>query len=392
MQYFNEGRLVVKSWCEEPESGAIEQAVNLANHPKAYHHIALMPDTHQGYGMPIGGILAAVNAVIPNAVGVDIGCGMVALKTSIPVGDISTEKLKAVMGAMRKAIPVGFAHHQHAQDDRYMPEYSGVLDADCPIVSQQYSKALKQVGTLGGGNHFIEIQKGSDGFIWVMIHSGSRNLGKQVADAYNKVAKDLNEKWCASVPLSWDLAFLPVDSSEGQSYLREMQYCLDFAYCNRYLMMQRVTAILWDMFSAEITFDEAINIHHNYAVIEHHFGKNVWIHRKGATSARENELGIIPGSQGSKSYIVKGKGSPESFMSCSHGAGRAMSRKKARETLNLADEIAHMESRGIIHGMRSAKELDEAASAYKDIDTVMREQQDLVDIVVELEPMAVIKG
>jgi len=402
MKVISSERLPIKMWLEDIEDGALQQAKNLANLPFAYKHIAIMPDSHQGYGMPIGGVLATEGVIIPNAVGVDIGCGMCAVKTSLT--EINTETLKKIMGEIRKVIPVGFKKHDKAQNIRLMP----LLPDEGNIVWANKENALKSLGTLGSGNHFIEIQKGSDGHIWIMIHSGSRNLGKQVADYYNKIAKDLNAKWHVSVPKEHDLAFLPVDSDEGQNYIKEMNYCVEFALANRKLMMERIKKVFLEIIEEDtrkkqiksatrlsdinLEFEPIINIAHNYASLEHHFGKNVWVHRKGATLAREGTIGIIPGSQGTKSYIVKGKGNKESFESCSHGAGRAMSRTEAKKTLNLEEEIAKMEAKGIIHGMRHQNDLDEASGSYKDIDVVMANQSDLVDILITLEPIAVIKG
>jgi len=392
MKIFEGQTVPIKSWCNNPEEGAVNQARNLAKLPFIFKHVALMPDTHQGYGMPIGGVIATKGVIIPNAVGVDIGCGMCAVKTSLK--EITSEQIKKIFGGskdyhggIRSCVPIGFSHHSKNQDVRYMPTLNSFTEG---IVAQQYNSALKQIGTLGGGNHFIEIQKGSDGFIWIMIHSGSRNLGYKVAKHYNEIAIKLNEKYFSKVEKSWELAFLPMDTQEAKNYLNEMQYCVDFALANRKLMMFRIK----DIFSgySDCTFEEEINIAHNYAKWENHFGQNVIVHRKGATLARENTVGIIPGSQGTSSYIVKGKGNPESFNSCSHGAGRNMSRTKARKTLNLEEEIKKMNDKGIIHGIRTQKELDESASAYKDIDVVMKEQEDLVEILVKLEPLGVIKG
>lgn len=225
-----------------------------------------------------------------------------------------------------------------------------------------------------------------------MIHSGSRNLGKQVADHYNKKAVELNEKWFSSVPKKWELAFLPIDNPTGREYLAEMQFCVEFALANRILMMTRSMEAFNNVFQSSITFGGVINIAHNYARHEHHFGENVIIHRKGATSAKNGELGIIPGTQGSSSYIVRGKGEVDSFMSCSHGAGRKMGRKEAERTLDLASEIKRLDDKGILHAIRGVKDLDEAAGAYKDIEVVMDEQEDLVEVLVKLEPLAVIKG
>lgn len=362
----------------------MEQVKNLANLPFAFKHIAIMPDSHQGYGMPIGGVLATKGVVIPNAVGVDIGCGMCAVKTSLT--EISEENLKKIMGEIRKVIPLGFGHHKEKQDEGLMPILP-VLNIK-PIVEQEYQKALTQIGTLGGGNHFIEIQKGDDGHIWIMIHSGSRNLGYQVANYYNKMAVKLNDKWHTAVPKEWELAFLSIDSNEGQNYIKEMEYCVDFALVNRELMMRRICDIFEKETSCECV--EPINIAHNYASLENHYGKNVMVHRKGATLARQDTTGIIPGSMGTSSYIVKGLGNPESFMSCSHGAGRKMGRKEAIRTLNLEEEQKKME--GILGKPRGQQDLEEAPGAYKDIDLVMENQKDLVEITVKLKPLAVIKG
>ena len=227
-----------------------------------------------------------------------------------------------------------------------------------------------------------------------MIHSGSRNLGKQVADHYNKIAKLNNEKWFSSIPKEDDLAFLPADSLMGENYIREMNYCVEFALANRKLMMKRIMQIFADTEKeyCDIKFEPIINIAHNYASLENHFGQNVWVHRKGATKATKGLVGIIPGSQGTASYIVEGLGNKESFMSCSHGAGRRMSRSQARRELNLKEEIAKMNKKGIIHGLRNQGDLDEASSAYKDVEVVMKNQADLVKILVKLLPLAVIKG
>lgn len=382
MKVFMDGNIPVKSWCELPEEGAIKQAINLSKLPFAYHHIALMPDTHQGYGMPIGGVLATTNVIVPNAVGVDIGCGMLAARTNLSA--IGAKELINVLQLIRESVPVGFKHNKRRTDIEARLHHA-------PVICQEYESAQYQVGSLGGGNHFIEIQKGDDGFIWFMIHSGSRNLGKKVCDYYNKIANDNNERWFSSVPKEWDLAFLPANSEDGKAYIAEMEYCQRFALQNRKVMQERIEKAFVRVIPS-FGVVNVVNINHNYARQEHHFGKNVWVHRKGATSAYDGETGIIPGSQGTKSYIVTGKGNPNSFMSCSHGAGRRMGRKEAQRVLILEDEIKLMNDQGIIHGIRNVSDLDEAAGAYKDINVVMSEQQDLVSIKVELSPIAVIKG
>jgi tRNA-splicing ligase RtcB len=388
MRIFKNGRIPIKSWSNDPEEGALHQAVNLADLPFTFQHIALMPDVHQGFGMPIGGVTACKDHVIPNAVGVDIGCGMAAVRTSVLAADVSVSDLKNILGDIRRTIPLGFEHHNSRQDERLMPRYK-VTVGDYPVVNEEYASALTQIGTLGGGNHFIELQKDTDGYLWFMIHSGSRNLGKKVADHHNRIARRLNEKEKLSPP-AWDLAALSLDTDEAETYLREMSYCLDFARANRKLMTERIKEILQDRISTK--FPEEIDIHHNYAQREEHFGEKVMLHRKGATSARKGEAGIVPGSQGTPSYIILGKGNTESFQSCAHGAGRKMGREQAKRSLDLAEEQRKLDEKGILHSLRSKRDLDEAASAYKDIDAVMNEQRDLVDIRVKLEPLGVIKG
>ncbi len=386
----NTERQPIKLWLDDVEAGTMEQAKNLANLPFIHKHIAVMPDAHLGYGMPIGGVMATDDVVIPNAVGVDIGCGMCALQTSLT--SISTDNLKSIMALVRSKVPVGFKHHKKKQDRHLMPKTKGGVPlADLAIASREYSNALTQLGTLGGGNHFIEIQKGSDGHIWIMIHSGSRNLGYKVANYYNNLAIKLNRKWGSKIPPKWQLAFLPANSKTGISYLLEMNFCLDFALANRKLMMERTKdAFLAVM--APVTFDLFINIAHNYAAMETHFHKQVFVHRKGATRAREGELGIIPGSQGTPSYIVRGKGNRDSFESCAHGAGRKMGRRQAKRQLDLRAEQKRLNDQGIIHGIRHQRDLDEAAGAYKDIDEVIENQLDLIEVIVSLKPLAVIKG
>lgn len=380
----------VKIWTNEVEDLAMEQIANLASLPFLFHHLAIMPDVHAGMGMPIGGVLATVDAVIPNAVGVDIGCGMCAVKTSWQVSNIDQNVLrKTIMKEIREAIPVGFSHHGVAQDEQFMP--TGYDISSLKIVSEEYESAKTQIGTLGGGNHFIELQRDEKGYLWVMIHSGSRNLGKKVCDYYDKIAISLNELWHSEVKSNLRLAFLPKGTPEYDAYWAEMNYCVDFALCNRRLMMERIKDVLANALPG-IEFEPMINIAHNYAAIEHHFGHDVIVHRKGATLAREGVTGIIPGSQGTASYIVEGLGNPESFCSCSHGSGRLMSRTKAVQTLSLEDEIKRLDEQGIVHAIRTEKDLEEAAGAYKDIETVINNELDLVKIKTRLLPVAVVKG
>mgnify|MGYP000865793545 FL=1 len=385
----NTERIPIKVWLDDIDDNTLYQVKNLANLPFAFKHVCLMPDAHSGYGMPIGGVLATDGVIVPNAVGVDIGCGMCAVKTYLKFAPSIQKKLGKIVEEIRKKIPVGFNHHKKYQDRELMPQNYDIENMS--VVIKEYKSALKQLGTLGGGNHFIEIQKDKENMIWIMIHSGSRNIGKQVADHYNKVAQKLNTMWHSSVNPKADLAFLPFNTEEAHSYYNEMRYCVDFAFANRKLMLTRVQEVLSDFFPA-IDYGEMINIAHNYATWENHFGKNVIVHRKGATSAHKGELGIIPGSQGTKSYIVEGLGNPESFSSCSHGAGRIMGRNEAIRVLSLEDEVKKLDKKGIVHSIKSQKDLDEAPSAYKNIVQVMMNQEDLVEIKVELSPLAVVKG
>jgi tRNA-splicing ligase RtcB len=284
-------KLPIKMWLKEVEPTCMTQIKNLANLPFVFKHIAIMPDSHTGYGMPIGGVLATIGVVIPNAVGVDIGCGMCAIQTSIRSDEFTTEQLKVIMSKIRQRIPVGFDHHQFPQQGViFLP--INHLD----IVLEEYQSATHQIGTLGGGNHFIEIQKGNNGYIWIMIHSGSRNLGYKVAHHYNELAKELNEKWHTSIPKEFDLAFFPMDSNEYDCYMNEMAYCLDFAKVNRDLMMSRIKEI----FEEEIkncSFTSTVNIHHNYATLENHFGHNVMANQADLVKilVELQPLGVIKG-------------------------------------------------------------------------------------------------
>ena len=380
----------VKIWAKAVDPHAWKEIMNLSSLPFVFHHLAFMPDIHGGMGMPIGGVLATKNVIIPNAVGVDIGCGMCAVKTDWKVADISSDILrKKIMSGIRERIPVGFDHHKDLQDDALMPQGH---DMDkLTIVKAQYTAARHQIGTLGGGNHFIELQKDPEDNLWIMLHSGSRNLGFKVAEYYNKLALEVNSQNYSVVRPEMQLAFIWQRTPLFGAYWSEMKYCVDFAFCNRSLMMQRIQDVIADALPG-VTFEPIINIAHNYAAIEHHFGEDVIVHRKGAVRARAREIGIIPGSQGTKSYIVEGLGNPDSFDSSSHGAGRLMSRTAAINELSLKDEVEKLESQGIVHAIRCKKDLEEAPGAYKDIDEVMANQKDLVKIVTELTPIAVVKG
>lgn len=380
----------VKIWTNDVEESAMRQIENLTTLPFLHHHLAIMPDVHAGMGMPIGGVLACDGAVIPNAVGVDIGCGMCAVKTNWKVEDLPPHVIrKEIMKGIRARIPLGMDHHKEAQDAKYLPQGHDIDKME--IVKRRQTSILHEVGTLGGGNHFIELQKDEEGNLWIMIHSGSRNLGKQVGDYYNKIAASLNEKWHSIVSPEIRLPFLPHGTREFGAYWNDMKYCIDFALCNRRLMMERIQEVIADSLKG-IEFEPMINIAHNYAAFEHHFDKDVIVYRKGATLAREGVIGIIPGSQGTASYIVEGLGNPDSFCSCSHGAGRVLSRKAAIKTLDMDAEVRNLEAKGIIHAIRCQDDMQEASGAYKDIDTVIANESDLVKVKTKLLPIAVIKG
>lgn len=407
---FEEGySMPIKSWCENCEDGAVKQAENLAKHPALFHHVALMPDAHQGYGMPIGGVVAADNAVIPAAVGVDIGCGMIATETDIPAerfADMSFRR--AFQERLKERIPVGEGvSHKEAQS---WEGFESFIDNNGER-ALLWTKGLDRcnLGTLGGGNHFIELQKSSvldgegepeDGAkVWLMIHSGSRNMGKRIEEHYHKIADRMCTRYRVALA-DKDLAFLPIEEEAGHHYFTDMLFALRYAKENRRRMMEAMKETLAE-FAPEVNFIRTIDIHHNYAAFEEHFGKKVCVHRKGATSAKLDEIGIIPGSMGTASYIVRGLGNPDSFMSCSHGAGRRMSRVAA--SLNLTVEECDKAMEGIVcerwgkyigfsRKVKGKLDLSEAPQAYKDIESVIDAERDLVEPLVRLIPLASLKG
>jgi len=400
-------RIHIKVWLsnrEQLEEKCLQQADNLSNLPFAHHHIALMPDTHSGYGMPIGGVLATEGVIIPNAVGVDIGCGMAFLQTNIPVELLKTDTgqgklIQVVIGDVMRSIPVGFSHHKK-------PQESKVLDYACsrgtPYTEEELVPEIEagyyQLGTLGGGNHFIEIQEDEEGKVGIMLHSGSRNFGYKVCKYFNKLAKKLNKLWYSSVPKEYDMAFFPWESEEGLQYVHWMNLALEFARENRSQMMIKTKYTLLDLVQKYTGFSgyqvgETIDCHHNYATIEHHFDKNVWVHRKGAIRARKGDIGIIPGAMGSYSYIVEGLGNPESFHSCSHGAGRNFSRKKAKEKYSIQDVLEDLKTKGVILGKYKKDDVaEECRMAYKDIDFVIGQELDLITPIKKLQTIGVVKG
>lgn len=404
VQYNKDKQLIpIKIWLDNPsqiEPGCLDQALNLSNLPFAFHHISLMPDTHLGFGMPIGGVIASKGYVIPSAVGNDIGCGMGYIQTNVPVKSFELAQTKdgqnliwAMLSNITRNIPVGFNHHKTPQES-WLPDHD--VFGNLPIITQEYESSLMQLGTLGGGNHFIDLQIDQDGCLAIMLHSGSRNLGKKVCDHYNKLAREINTKYHSKVPDEWQLAYLPMDSDEGEDYIVEMNLCLQFAQASRHLMMERSKNIVLNMLEKYagikgVEIIQEINIHHNYAAMEHHFGENVLVHRKGATKAASNQLGIIPGSMGTESYIVRGLGNPESFESCSHGAGRAMGRKDATRKYTAEQVVEDMKKRNILVLKANKADIaEECPWAYKDVTQVIAQQSDLVEVVNTLFPIGVI--
>ncbi len=401
-------KMPIKIWLENKESieeNCLEQAYNLANLPFIHKWVSLMPDTHTGKGMPIGGVIATDGVIIPNAVGVDIGCGMAFVGTNVLVKDIRDIQtgngsfIQLVIGDILRNIPVGFNRYKTKQECKTLDK--AVLEIEkyneVPELFKEIEFGYYQVGTLGGGNHFIELQEDDNGYLGIMIHSGSRNFGKKICDYFNNKAQELNKKWKSEVPESYGLSFLPVDSLEGKQYINYMNLALDFAFENREVMMNSVKNILekhlGKFTDIKIEYTTEINCHHNYASLENHYEKNVWVHRKGATRAREGELTVIPGAMGSYSYIVKGLGNEMSFNSSSHGAGRKYSRKAAMETFSVSDVMVDLKEQGVILGKQKKNDVpEESRFAYKDINEVIENQKDLVMPIKRLKTVGVVKG
>ena len=402
----------IKVWLENEEQigeDCLQQAKNLSNLPFLHQWVVLMPDTHSGCGMPIGGVIAAEKVIIPNAVGVDIGCGMSFVQTNVPVErlieiETSNGKLaQAIAGDILRNIPTGFEHHKKKQQCESVARFlDGLTPEEKETMPQELMKELDgaayQVGTLGGGNHFIELQTDDQGKLGIMLHSGSRNMGFKICHYFNDLATEVNRKDQSPVPPEWDLAYFSTDSDLGKLYLRWMKLAMDFAEENRNQMMEKVLDIvrLWVKKYAginHVNLSDAVHCHHNYAALEEHYGKQVWVHRKGAIRAGTGEMGIIPGAMGTYSYLVKGKGNPESFQSCSHGAGRRMSRLDAREQFSVQDTILDLRALGVF--LAKAKRTyvgTESRFAYKAIDFVLSQELDLVEPVRRLKTVAVVKG
>ncbi len=401
-------RFPIKIWLEDIsrlEGSCLEQAYHLAQLPFLHKWVCLMPDTHTGKGMPIGGVIAAKDVIIPNAVGVDIGCGMDYIPTNILVEEIRKVQtgngtiLQAVIGNIMRTIPLATERYREPQKSRVLdrakqePEKYQEDQELLPLIEDGYF----QVGSLGGGNHFIELQEDQDGCLCIMIHSGSRHLGKEICDHFHKKARELNRRWYSEVKDEYQLAFLPVQAREGQQYINWMNLALDYAFENRERMLEKTCSIVKETIEKYtdmiVEFGEEINCCHNYAALENHYGENVWVHRKGATRVREGELAVIPGAMGSFSYVVEGAGNPLSFCSSSHGAGRNYSRTGAMREFSVEKVMTDLKEQGVVLGKRRKNDVaEECRFAYKDIDQVMAQQMDLVTPVRRLRTVGVVKG
>lgn len=394
----NEQLVPIKIWTDlnKLEPAAKRQLKNTASLPFVFKHVAAMPDVHFGLGATVGSVIATKNAVIPAAVGVDIGCGMMAVKTNLD-HKIVQDKIKEIRHSIERSIPVGFNKNKIITDN--VLNWKGWQSWDLLNATKVHSKAeldlkqtsMKQMGTLGGGNHFIEVCLDTENNVWIMLHSGSRNIGKSVAEIHIDKARGIMKQMFIELP-DRDLAYFAENTKEYDEYMSDLQWCQDYAFQNRIEMMNR---IIKDVSYAIYKEDGKVirllevNCHHNYASKENHYGENVLITRKGAVRARTGDLGIIPGSMGAKSYIVRGLGNEESFHSCSHGAGRTMSRTKAKELFTIDDLKKQTEG---VECRKDSGVIDEIPSAYKDIDEVMENQKDLVEIVAQLKQIMCIKG
>jgi len=396
---------VIKAWVDgvEFEDEAYGQVRNLASLPFIFKHVAVMPDVHWGMGATIGSVFASKGAIIPAAVGVDIGCGMRAQKLTLKPADLP-DNLDGLRSRIEQMVPHGRTNNGGAMDRGAWGETPGHVE--CVFVEKlqqahaaivmKHPKAdsrnvLRQLGTLGTGNHFIEVCEGDDGFIWVVLHSGSRGAGNRIGMYFTDFAKKAMDRWRIELP-DKNLAYLPEGEDGYRDYIRAVTWAQEYARLNRELMMERVIDALVDTDEVpDFTrpFGGLIDCHHNYLSMEHHFGQNVWVTRKGAVRAREGDRGIIPGSMGARSYIVSGLGNPDSFHSCSHGAGRRMSRRKARDTISVED---HRRATEGVSCRKDETVLDESPAAYKDIDAVMAAQEDLVKVDVTLKQLICVKG
>lgn len=395
----------IKMWTKgvPVEDDAMQQLKNTASMPFIYKHIAVMPDVHLGKGSTIGSVIPTLGAVIPAAVGVDIGCGMMAAKTTLFASDLP-DNLHGIRTAIERAVPHGMSPKTRGfrgRDkgswenppklvDRVWADLKDDFEAICektPHLAK--TNHYRHLGTLGSGNHFIELCLDENQSVWIMLHSGSRGVGNAIGTHYIEQAKKDMERHFIRLP-DQDLSYLPEGTQHYDDYIQAVEWAQRFARMNREVMMQNVIEALRTVIRKPFdTHVEAVNCHHNYVQREHHFGKNVLITRKGAVSAKPGQLGIIPGSMGAKSFIVRGKGHPESFNSCSHGAGRTMSRTAAKKRFTIEDQIAATEG---VECRKDADVIDEIPMAYKDIDAVMQAQESLVEVVHTLKQVVCVKG
>lgn len=385
----------VKIWTDDIDEGSKAQLANIASLPFIHHHVAAMPDVHLGIGATIGSVIATLQAIIPAAVGVDIGCGMVAARLSLTASDIDEKRLKKVFDQISRDVPVG--RDQHA-DGRVLVDAVRPFEPGLKALTERHPQLLKafgkfskwanQMGTLGGGNHFIEVCLDEHAQVWVMLHSGSRGIGNAIATYFIELARKDMARHMIHLP-DRDLAYFAEGSEHFADYVEAVHWAQEYAMANRQAMLDLVLAGLARHLPPFTVTTEAVNCHHNYVAREHHYGADVWVTRKGAIRAGEGELGIVPGSMGARSYIVRGKGKPESFCSSAHGAGRRMSRTAATKRFTEADLIRQTE--GVICRKDNGV-VDEIPGAYKDIDEVMANQRDLTEILHTLKQVVCVKG
>jgi len=391
----HEGLVPVKIYTDELEPAARQQLVNISKLPIVYHHVAAMPDVHLGIGATVGSVIPTKKAIIPAAVGVDIGCGMIARRLSLKGGELDEPALRKVFNQISRDVPVGFDSHQdrdartHAAK-RFDKGLRRIVERHPGVQKRVGKKAswVNQLGTLGGGNHFIELCLDEENRAWVMLHSGSRGIGNAIGSYFIELARKDAERSELHLP-DRDLAYFPEGAQHFDDYVEAVGWAQDYARANRTEMMELVIDALHRHLPGFEATDEAVNCHHNYVERETHFGESVWLTRKGAIRAGRGELGIIPGSMGARSYIVRGTGSAESFQSCAHGAGRRMSRNAAQKAFTTRDLEAQTE--GVVC-RKDRGVLDEIPGAYKNIDEVMANQADLVEVVHTLKQVLCVKG
>ncbi len=401
-QHDVEGGVPIKMWTKgvPVEDEARKQLENAARLPVVFKHVAAMPDVHLGIGATVGSVIPTIKAIIPAAVGVDIGCGMMAAKTTLRAEDLP-DNLGPLRSAIEQAVPHGSVPRHRGRDpgswenppvsvDQVWATLADEFDLLCELHPRlANTNNRKHLGTLGSGNHFIEICLDEGGFVWFMLHSGSRGVGNAIGTHFIELAKKDAELHQRNLP-DKDLAYFEEGARYFGDYVRGVSWAQKFAMRNREVMMANLIATVRKVIAKPFeSHVEAVNCHHNYVQQERHFGQDVFITRKGAVSARRGELGIIPGSMGARSYIVRGLGNPESFESCSHGAGRVMSRTKAKKMFSVEDHIKATEG---VECRKDANVVDEIPMAYKDIDAVMAAQQDLVEVVHTLKQVVCVKG